>query len=313
MRVRCDGLKLLGSGSSIPSKKVSNNNLWPESSNWVSERLGILERRFISGQETLSELCVSAAVEALNSAGISASDLDCIIIATSTPDHINPSMASLVHGRLKAPTSCAAFDVQGVCAGFVYALGLMSSLAQSNSGKYFLLIGADQFSTITDFSSRDCVFFGDAAGALVFEKTHSNSYLAVELSASGGSEAFYTPIKSRTFEMNSKEVSRYANKTLPESIRSVCKFANVKIDEISYFFTHQPSKPVLDSLEFSLGLKEGILQRNIHNRGNTAAATIPLVFHESNLKTKINNGELICFAGIGSGWVWGSAIMKWEV
>ena len=161
-------------------------------------------------------------------------------------------------------------------------------------------------------SKRDCVFFGDAAAALVFEATQNNSYLAVELSASGGASAFRTPKNTSKYEMNAKEVSSYASKTLPESVKSVCDFAKVSVEDISYFFTHQPSKPVLDNLENALELKKGVLQRNISNRGNTAAATVPLLFHESKLNKKINDGDLICFSGIGAGWVWGSAIMKWE-
>lgn len=312
MQIKCIGIKISGSGSAIPSYGIKNNELWPETAGWVSEKLGIQERRFIREPDTLTSLCVSAANEAMIAAGISAKDLDCIIVATSTPDFINPSMASLVHGELEASASCAAFDIQGVCAGFIYALGLLSSLVNSKSGKYFLLIGADQFSQITDFSKRDCVFFGDAAAALVFEATQNNSYLAVELSASGGADAFRTPKNTSKYEMNAKEVSAYASKTLPESVRSVCDFAKVSIEDISYFFTHQPSKPVLDNLENALELKKGVLQRNISNRGNTAAATIPLLFHESRLDKTINDGDLICFSGIGAGWVWGSAIMKWE-
>jgi len=312
MRIKCNGVKISGSGSAIPSYGIKNNELWPETAGWVSEKLGIQERRFIREPETLTSLCVSAANEAMIAAGISASDIDCIIVATSTPDFINPSMASLVHGELNASANCAAFDIQGVCAGFIYALGLLSSLVNSKSGKYFLLIGADQFSQITDFSKRDCVFFGDAAAALVFEATQNNSYLAVELSASGGANAFRTPKNTSKYEMNAKEVSAYASKTLPESVKSVCDFAKVSVEDISYFFTHQPSKPVLDNLENALELKKGVLQRNISNRGNTAAATVPLLFHESKLNEKINEGDLICFSGIGAGWVWGSAIMKWE-
>jgi 3-oxoacyl-[acyl-carrier-protein] synthase-3 len=312
MKIKCEGVKIVGTGSAIPNYSIKNNELWSETAGWVSEKLGIHERRFIREPETLTSLCVSAANEAMIAAGISSSDLDCIIVATSTPDFINPSMASIVHGELNASANCAAFDIQGVCAGFIYALGLLSSLVNSKSGKYFLLIGADAFSQITDFSKRDCVFFGDAAGALIFESTNNNSYLAVELSAYGGAKAFRTPKNTSKYEMNSKEVSIFASKTLPESVKSVCDFAEVSVSEISYFFTHQPSKPVLDNLENALKLKKGVLQRNISKRGNTAAATVPLLFHESKLYKKINKGDLICFSGIGAGWVWGSAIMKWE-
>ena len=244
---------------------------------------------------------------------IMAHELDAIIVATSTPDFINPSMASMLHGRLGAHINCASFDVQAVCAGFVYALGTVTSLIASGAGKNFLVVGADQFSKITDFDDRNCVFFGDAAGAMVVTSTSGDSFLNVELKTEGkGWESFNTPSDTKKFKMNSSEVSKNATAKLPASIRSISEFSGISTDEINWFVTHQPSKPVLDSLEVELMIAPGRLLRNIEYRANTAGATIPLLFSEMEVMSRAKSGDYICFSAIGSGWVWGSAILKWE-
>jgi 3-oxoacyl-[acyl-carrier-protein] synthase-3 len=313
MYLKSTGIRIIGSGSAVSRGSISNQELRPETADWVETRLGIKERRHLKADESLISLVESASEKALKISGLKASDLDGIIIATSTPDFINPSMAAILHGRLGAKPECASFDLQAVCAGFVYALGIVASLVASGSGKNFLLIGADQFSKITDFNDRNCVFFGDAAGAMIIQATSGNSFLNVELHTEGaGWESFHTPSISKEFKMNASEVARNATVKLPASIRSICEFSGISTDEISWFVTHQPSKPVLDSLEENLKLAPGRLLRNIENRGNTAGATIPLLFSEMDVLNRAKTGDYICFSAIGSGWVWGSAILKWE-
>lgn len=313
MRIHSAGIKIIGSGSSVSSQTITNADLRPETAEWVSERLGIDSRRHLLNAESILDLIVVAAQKALYSGGISASQLDCIIVATSTPDYINPATASILHGRLGAKQSCASFDLQAVCAGFVYSVGLVASLAAAKAGKYFLIIGADQFSKITDFDDRNCVFFGDGAGAMLLESTDGDSFLAVELNSDGaGWESFQTPRSLGHFLMNAKDVALNATQKLPDSIRSTCSYAGVEVSEIDWFVTHQPSKPVLDALEVSLGIPPSKLFRNIVNRGNTAGATIPLLFDEINMLNLAKTGDLLCFSAIGAGWVWGSAILKWE-
>ncbi len=307
------GVRICGYGSAISDTRVTNEDLWPETADWVEGRLGVKERRHLRPDESLMSLVEIASLKALSISGLKADDLDGIIIATSTPDFINPSMASMLHGRLGARTDCASFDIQAVCAGFVYALGAATSLIAASAGKNFLLVGADQFSKITDFDDRNCVFFGDAAGAMVIQATSGDSFLAVELNTEGkGWESFHTPNISREFKMNSTDVSKNATIKLPASIRSICEFSGITTDEVNWFVTHQPSKPVLDSLEEVLKISPGRLLRNIKYRGNTAGATIPLLFSEMDVFSLAKCGDYICFSAIGSGWVWGSAILKWE-
>ena len=311
--IQSNGIRIIGTGSGLHKRIVTNQEIWPQSSEWVSSVLGINERRHLDSNEDLLSLCLEAANSALSSAGISALDLDAIIIATSTPDYINPSMAAILHGKLNARESCASFDVQAVCAGFMYALGIVASLAASKSGEYFLVIGADQFSKITNFKDRNCVFFGDAAAAMIIQHDETaNSKLSVELFSQGnGWDSFHTSPEEKFFIMRSTEVAAFAAKKLPESIESVCKKIGVRTDSISHFCTHQPSKPLLDKLEVALALKSGLLNRNLTKRGNTAGATVPLLFHELGLMKSIKPGELIAFAGVGAGWAWGAAIMQW--
>ena len=313
MRLKCDGIRILGSGSSVSHNSISNIDLRPESAVWVENRLGIKKRSLLKPNESLLDLIEEAANQALTNSGILPEDLDVIIVATSTPEYINPSMAAILHGRIGASLNCASFDIQAVCAGFVYALGTVASMIAAGAGRNFLVIGADQFSKITDFNDRNCVFFGDAAGAIIMQSTSADSFLNVELNTEGaGWEGFHTPSESRKFKMNSTDVAKNATAKLPASIRSICEFSGISVDQIDWFVTHQPSKPVLDSLETELKIAPGRLLRNIENRGNTAGATIPLLFSEMDVLNRAKSGDYICFSAIGSGWVWGSAVLKWE-
>ena len=312
MKTRVSGVKIIASGSAISGNAVSNADLRPDTAEWVDSRLGIVERQHLKMSDLLIDLIEDASLKALRAGGVDASQLTAIVIATSTPDFVNPSMAAILHGRLKASSDCASFDLQAVCAGFVYGLSTIASMIAAGAGKYFLLVGADQFSKITDFEDRNCVFFGDAAAAILIESTDDDNFIAVELHSEGsGWESFHTSHEKGTFFMNAKEVSQNATTKLPTSIRSICSYAGIEPKDVSLYVTHQPSKPVLDSLEASLSLEPGKLLRNIKYRGNTAGATIPLLFDEMDVINKAKKGDYICFSAIGSGWVWGSAILKW--
>lgn len=313
MFINSKGLQIIGCGLSVPKKVVSNSELYPNTANWVTEKLGIDSRHYIESEKSLVDYCIDASRDALKIAGIDSNEIDGIIVATSTADYINPSMAAIIHGAIRAKEKCAAFDIQAVCAGFVYALGIAASLGASGAGKYFLVIGADQFSKITDFESRDCVFFGDAAAAVVVEITNKDTMFALELFSDGSKwEDFHTLAPAGKFSMNSKAVSSMASLKIPEAVLAICEKTGIDVKKISYFFTHQPSKAVLDSVEKRLNISEGKLFRNLQHRGNTASASIPSVFFDSNMFSKISDGEIICFAAIGAGWVWGVALLEWR-
>lgn len=314
MLIRSNGLSVVGSSLSVPSKSILNREIWPSTAEWVEKILGIKSRMHISGEEKLIDLCIESANNALISANLKSQDIDCIIVATSTPDFINPSMAAIVHGAIGANVECPAFDLQAVCAGYIYGLGILASLAESSGGGNFLLIGADQFSKITDFDKRDSVFFGDAAAAMIIRKSNRESIFAAEIYANGKNWTdFHTPNTTEKFIMDSKAVNRMASEMLPNAVETLCKKLSIKVSDISYFFTHQPSKVVLDKIESKLNLTEGQIYRNLSERANTASASIPSVFYDSSQMSKIKSGDLVCFAAIGAGWVWGVAIMEWNI
>jgi 3-oxoacyl-[acyl-carrier-protein] synthase-3 len=312
--INANGLQVIGCGASAPSNSFTNEEVFSETAEWVRNKLGIFSRGYVNKEETIIDLCLLAVNEAILSSGISANMLDGIIVATSTPEYINPSTASIIHGEIGANENCAAFDIQGVCAGFIYALGIAASLGSCKAGKYFLVVGVDQFSQITDFESRDSVFFGDGAGAVIVEFTGEDSLFALELKADGkGWRDFYTHRDNGKFKMDSKAVSESATRRLPEAIQDLCQKNNLDVGGISHFFTHQPSKAVLDKIELALGDPEIGIYRNLENRGNTASASIPTVFYDSGMFSKIKNGEIVCFAAIGAGWVWGVALLEWKI
>lgn len=313
MQIQTAGLQVIGSSLSVPSQGINNEEIWPETKDWVESNLGIKSRFHLSDGETLLNLCIDSAKSCIADAGLTPKDIDCIIIATSTPDYVNPSMAAIVHGKIGARQNCPAFDIQAVCAGFIYALGMVAALANSGSGKIFLVIGADQFSKITDFTKRDCVFFGDAAASIMIKKTESRNLFAANLYADGENWTdFHTPKSGGKFKQNAKEVTKNAVQKIPDAILEICKELNLLPSQISHFFTHQPSKVVLDKVEERLGFEPNSIYRNLNQRGNTASASIPSVFFDSGKFRSIKSGEYVCFAAIGSGWVWGVAILQWK-
>jgi 3-oxoacyl-[acyl-carrier-protein] synthase-3 len=312
MEIETVGLRIIGSSLSVPKENLRNDEIWPETSEWVQNNLGIKSRSHLNSEETLLQLCIEAAKKCIADSGLMPQDIDCIIVATSTPEYVNPSMAAIVHGNVGAKPTCPAFDIQAVCAGFIYALGMVASLANSGSGKNFLVIGADQFSKITDFTRRDSVFFGDAAAAIMIKKTDSKNLFAVNLFADGKNwEDFHTRNSEEKFKQNAKEVTKNAVQKIPDAVIEICNKLDLNPSQISHYFTHQPSKIVLDKVEERLGVKPNSIYRNLSNRGNTASASIPSVFFDSGKFRLIKSGEYVCFAAIGSGWVWGVAILQW--
>lgn len=316
MRIRKLGQYISGTGSAVPDLQITNLDLEasaPTNSYWVENVLGIKSRRFTSEKESLLSLCVKASNSALLEANLEIKDIQAIIIATSTPEFINPSMASLLHGELKALKSTIAFDLQAVCSGFLYALGIGAQFVNGSDIKNVLILGADQFSKITDFSKRECVFFGDGVGAAVLSYTpESSAFLSIDLYADNENwEGFFTPSHSQKFQMLGNLVKEKATQELPLAFRRILEDSNLDIDELFALFPHQPSKVVLDQLQANLNLKPNVLKSNLEFRGNTAGATVPLLLDEISKESPIPKNSLIGFAAIGSGWTWGVALTRW--
>ena len=311
MRIALSGYRITGTGSSFPQTVVSNLELaesGPVNPDWTEEVLGIHTRRVLKGDEKLSELVLSASKRALESMQVSKNP-NLVIVATSTPDYFNPSMACILHDELDLDQDVPAFDIQAVCNGFLYALSVAGAMLQNSHGDTALIVGADQFSKITNYQSRNSVYFGDGAAAAILQKSNlKNSDLIIDLYADGTDwKFFHTPKDGTGFQMNPSGVAKIVNNEVPKAIQKLLFDYNLDIQDIDYFITHQPSKPVLDNLQEVLGIPDNKLKRNIQTHANTAGATVPsildLVFSE------IKENQLVCLVSFGSGWTWSVALV----
>lgn len=287
-------MKIKGTGSYVPPNVVSNKEI-SMSPNWVYEKLGIKERRI--SDMTTSHMATIAGLNAIKSANITIQDIDLIIVATSTPDKLAPSVACMVQDNIGA-INAAAFDVNAVCSGFVYALSLASELPYKN----ILVIGVDRFSTITDWNSRDNIFFGDGAGAAVV-----SGRACYFIGADGYGRESFKCDHGCTFKMVGKDVYSAGLHYLPIAINSVLEKRGITIDEIDWMLPHQASKRMLEELAVSIGIPFSKVLTNMEKYGNTAAASIPILLDEG----KFKNGDLLLLASIGSGWTYGAIIIRW--
>lgn len=308
-----------------PENLVSNAQLAQiidTSDEWIKERTGIGSRFISSDLDTTSSLSVRAALMAIEEAGIKNTDIDLIICATSTPDRTFPATATLIQEALEIPI-CVAFDIQAVCSGFVYGLGIVDAMLKSGEYKTALLIGADSFSRIMDWSDRTtCVLFGDGAGAAIIEAIPSelannkgilsnslradgkyNSILNVSSGPSLGS-------KVGKLHMEGQAVFRHAVTNISEAIVSCCAKANKNLEEIDWFVPHQANKRILDGVAKKLKINDEKVIITVDIHGNTSAASVPLAFHHAKLEGKIKSGDLVLFEAMGGGLTWGASLVQ---
>ena len=307
------GLRISGFGHALPSTEISNDYLNPQTSEWVSTRLGINSRRYMSEDQTFLRLIADAAEQALSSAKLKPEAIDGVIVATSSPDYLQPSTAAILHGELGLHRNCMAFDIQAMCAGFIYGMGIAAGLMTNSKNGKWLLIGADQYSKLADQNDRNKVFFGDGAAAMILERQNQQNTSHFEFFSEGkGWASFQTDARERKFKMNTREVYESATTKLPDAIRLACSKVGIEVRDIANFFVHQPSKPVLDQLQSELNVSDEKFHRNLSLRANTAGATIPLLFSETlGNGLQIPNNSWVCFAAIGAGWVWGVGLVQW--
>lgn len=315
-----------GTGSYTPPKILKNDFFEKVGSNdeWIFKNLGIKERRIVDGEVT-SDLASKAAINALENANISASDIDLIIVATSTPDRQAPSTACFVQEKINAPHAVA-FDISAVCSGGLYGLAIGSQFIQTGMYQNVLVIGADVFSSITDWSRKDSVFFGDGAGAIVLSATtEDKGFIDFKLHADGTGKYHFNipaggceiPASEETiknglhyFQMNGKEVFETATKVLPEVIREVLSFNNLKAEEVDFVIPHQPSIRILQKVAEEVQIPFEKVMTNMDKYANTSGGTIPIVLDETLKSGKVKEGNILLFAAVGSGWTWGAALYK---
>lgn len=324
-------VKIKGTGSYVPERIVTNHELAEKlttTDDWIFNNLGIRERRIAADNEFTSNLAFRAAEKAIKNALLKAKDIDLIIVATATPDRLAPSTACIVQEKLGA-VNAAAFDVNAVCSGFLYAFAIGSQFIAAGMYQNVLIIGADTFSKITNWEDRSCVFFGDGAGAAVLSNTETGKgLLAIDLYAdgtgkhnftipAGGSEmpaSFETVAKGlHNFEMNGKAVYETATKVLPHAINNVLERCALNVNDITFLIPHQPSIRILKKTAELLDLPFEKVKTNMERYANTSGGTIPILLDEVNRSGLLKDGDVLVFAAVGSGWTWGAAAMKWVI
>lgn len=320
-------VRISGTGSYLPKTIYSNEYLQTVADTnaaWVYNNVGIKERHIASAVEATSDLATAAGRRAIDNAGLSVGDIDLIIVATATPDRLAPSTAAIVQDKLQAYQSVA-FDISAVCSGFLYAMSIASQFIMTHVYDTVLVIGADTFSRITDWTRRDCVFFGDGAGAAVL--THGDEgFLACRLFTDGRGKWNFTipaggserPPTSdtvaqglHTFQMNGKAVYETATTVLPHAIMQVMADAGLHVEDIDLMIPHQPSIRILEKTAEVLGLPFEKVMTNMDRCANTSGGTIPILLDETHRSGRIKKGNIILFAAVGSGWTYGASLLKW--
>ncbi|MBD8082325.1 3-oxoacyl-ACP synthase III family protein [Chryseobacterium caseinilyticum] len=323
-------VKIIGTGSYTPEKILTNEELseiLPTTPEWIEENLGIKERRIASENEFTSDLAAKAALSAIQSAGLQKEDIDLIIVATATPDRLAPSTAAIVQDKIQA-YNAVAFDISAVCSGFLYAMSVASQFIASGVYDNVLVIGADTFSKITDWSRRDAVFFGDGSGAAVLSHAdEDNGFLAFKLYSDGRGKWNFTvpaggseiPASKESvennlhyFQMNGKAVYETATEVLPIAIQKVLEDSGLSVDDVDLMVPHQPSIRILQKTAEKIGLPFSKVMTNMDKYANTSGGTIPILLDELYRAGKIKKGNIILFAAVGSGWTYGAAIIKWS-
>ena len=313
--LRLSALKcsLLGTGAAHASRVIPNRYFvdtlqLDTSEEWIEQKTGILERRHVD-TETLTDLCIQSAHEALAQSKLDPASLDLIIVATSTSDNCMPSTACMVQRALGA-TNAAAFDLNAACSGFVHALETASrwiAPAPQNA----LIIGADCGSQLTDPNDRlTAVFFGDAAGAAVLSSTGSGRILSSYLRSSGNDEALKAKVGGK-LNMNGRQVWDFATRVLPETVRELAAQAEVSVDDIELIIPHQANLNILQSAAEELQISMDRVMVNLDRFGNTIAASIPLALDEALRDGRVRNGDLVALVGYGAGLTWGGQL--WQI
>ncbi|MFX1679496.1 ketoacyl-ACP synthase III [Mitsuaria sp. CC2] len=318
--------RILGTGSHLPANRVTNAALADRlardgietSHDWIVERTGIHARHFADPQVTASDLALPAAQAALESAGVRADEIDLIIVATSTPDMVFPSTACLLQQKLGIH-GCAAFDVQAVCSGFVYALTVADSMIKTGAATKALVVGAEVFSRILDFKDRTtCVLFGDGAGAVVVGASDEPGILASELHADGRhADILCTPgtvsggdvLGHPLLKMDGQAVFKLAVGVLEKVARSVLDKAGRTDADIDWLIPHQANIRIMQGTAKKLKMPLDKLIATVDEHGNTSAASIPLAFDVAVRAGKIKRGDTVMLEGVGGGFTWGAVLL----
>ncbi|MBA3519189.1 MAG: ketoacyl-ACP synthase III [Rhizobiales bacterium] len=316
-----------GTGGYLPAKVLTNQDLAlmvDTSDEWIVQRTGISERHIVAEGEMTSDLATAAATRALAAAGLEADDIDLIVVATSTPDNTFPATAVAVQHNL-GNRSGAAFDLQAVCSGFVFAVSTADALMRAGQGRRALVIGAESFSRILDWSDRTtCVLFGDGAGAIVLETAEGSGTIADrgvltshlrsdgqhknKLYVDGGPASTGTVGHVR---MEGREVFKHAVGMIGDVIEAAFAATGTGPEDIDWFVPHQANQRIIDASARKLGIAPEKVVSTVARHGNTSAASIPLALDEAVRDRRIGEGDLVMIEAMGGGFTWGSALIRW--
>ena len=322
--------RITGTGSAVPEKVLTNadlEKLVDTTDEWITSRTGIKERRIASEGEFTSTFATAAAEKALAMAGVSAEELDLIVVATVTPDFPFPSTACLVQKNLNAKKA-AAFDISAACSGFLFAISLVEKFIKSGAATKALVIGAETLTRITDWKDRNsCVLFGDGAGAVMLEASNQDAGVLSTHIHSDGSywELLHQPAcgsrnpaeqrvldERLTFiKMQGNEVFKLAVRAMEDAANEALSANNLSISDIDIFISHQANRRIIDAIGKRLGLSQEQVYINLERYGNTSAASIPIALDEVNRSGRLKDGSLVLLDSFGGGLTWASVLVRW--
>jgi 3-oxoacyl-[acyl-carrier-protein] synthase III len=314
---------ITGLGVHVPDRVFTNKDLEQyvdTTDEWIVERTGIRERRFATEEEALTDIAAPAARAALADAGVDASSIDLIVVATVTPDMMFPTSSAILADSLGMPDA-AAYDLLAGCTGFMYALAQAYGMVSSGLSARALVIGGDVLSKILDWHDRSTlVLFGDGAGAVVLEPVEEGGFLGFELGADGGGgKNLWLPGSgSRHFEngdklvkMNGPEVFKFATRVMVSSAEKILTECQLSVDDVDVYVPHQANKRIIDHAARKLGIPEEKVVVNVDRYGNTSSGSIPLALADAAADGRLREGELVLMTGMGAGLTWGSALIEW--
>lgn len=309
------GVGVLGAGHYAPDNIVTNKDLEKivdTTDEWIRTRTGIEERRLAKEDEDSSDMAYEASKKALKDAGVEASELDMIIVATVTPDTPFPSVACMIQDKLGA-NNAAAMDVGAACAGFMYAMITAQQFLETGSYKRILIVGVDKLSKIIDWNDRNtCVLLGDGAGAAVMgEVSEGRGILSFELGSDGSKGKELYQNEHGFMYMNGREVFKFAVRQMPNSSEKVIEKAGLKKDDVDFLVPHQANIRIMEAARERIGIPEEKMAKSIHKYGNNSSASIPIALSESLSQGKIQDDDVIVLVGFGGGLTWGAVTLRW--
>jgi 3-oxoacyl-[acyl-carrier-protein] synthase-3 len=324
-------ISITGFGCHVPERVITNDELATmidTSDEWIMERTGIRQRHVAASDEALSDLCMPAARQALEHAGVEARDVDLLIVATVTPDMFFPSTGVILADKLGMPDA-AAYDLSAGCTGFMYAVAQAYGMIAGGLADRALVVGGDVLSKIVDWNDRStCVLFGDGAGAVLLEHVPQGGFLGFELGAEGaGGIHLYLPAggsrQAITAEalaagdqyvrMNGREVFKFATRVLVSSANDILEECGRTIDDVDVYIPHQANVRIIDHAAKKLGIDHDRVVINVDRYGNTSSGSIPLAIADASEDGRLKPGELVLMTGMGAGLTWGSALIEWTL